>query len=123
MKANVHADASFPLNVTLPPAGIGALWSVLSPLLPPRTRQKIHILGGGYKKYLIEQIGKENLPSMYGGTAEFEYPAMAPLTELTLDEKARRRRQQEAGPGQRKVQANAKGAEGNGHVDVTAPAQ
>ena len=37
---------------------------------PPRTIEKIDIIGGDYQGVLLEQIDAENLPAFYGGKCE-----------------------------------------------------
>lgn len=49
------------------PWGFSGVFSVIKRFLDPVTVAKIHILGGGYQKELLEQIPKENLPSEFGG--------------------------------------------------------
>jgi CRAL/TRIO domain len=41
---------------------------VIAPLLDPRTRDKIIILGTDYKERLLQDIDAEQLPVQYGGT-------------------------------------------------------
>lgn len=54
------------------PWGFGAAWNVIKAWLDPVTREKIHILGSGYKQQLLAQVPAENLPKSYGGTCDCE---------------------------------------------------
>ena len=49
------------------PWGFSGVWSVVKGFLDPVTVQKIHILGGGYQKELLNQVPEENLPKQFGG--------------------------------------------------------
>jgi len=44
------------------------VWAVIKGFLDEKTRNKIKILGGGFKKDLLEVIEAENLPDFLGGT-------------------------------------------------------
>ena len=48
------------------------VWGMLKPFVDERTRNKISILGTNYEKELLEVIGEENLPDIYGGKATVE---------------------------------------------------
>ena len=52
------------------PWGFSGVWSIVKGWLDPVTVQKIHILGSGYQKELLEQVPAENLPKMFGGTCD-----------------------------------------------------
>ena len=54
------------------PWGFASAFSVVKGFLDPVTVQKIHVLGGGYQKELLNQIPKENLPELFGGTCRCE---------------------------------------------------
>jgi hypothetical protein len=54
------------------PWGFGSVWSVVKGWLDPVTVSKIHVLGGGYQKELLEQVPAENLPTQFGGTCHCE---------------------------------------------------
>ncbi|KAI9731968.1 MAG: cytosolic factor, phosphatidylinositol/phosphatidylcholine transfer protein [Cirrosporium novae-zelandiae] len=54
------------------PWGFSSVFSVVKSFLDPVTVQKIHVLGSGYQKELLEQVPKENLPKAFGGTCECE---------------------------------------------------
>ncbi|KAL5614974.1 hypothetical protein BROUX41_005041 [Berkeleyomyces rouxiae] len=49
------------------PWGFSTVWAVVKRWLDPVTVQKIHILGSGYQKELLEQVPAENLPEKFGG--------------------------------------------------------
>lgn len=49
------------------PFGFSTVFSVVKGFLDPVTVQKIHVLGSGYKKELLDQIPAENLPVQFGG--------------------------------------------------------
>lgn len=53
-----------------PPAWFNLIWKIVSPLLNPKTRERIHVLRGqkDISKALLEFIPAENLPVEYGGT-------------------------------------------------------
>lgn len=52
------------------PWGFSTVFSVVKGWLDPVTVQKIHVLGSGYQKELLEQVPAENLPTIFGGTCE-----------------------------------------------------
>lgn len=52
------------------PWGFSSVFSVVKGFLDPVTVAKIHILGSGYQKELFEQVPKENLPKIFGGTCD-----------------------------------------------------
>jgi len=52
------------------PWGFSGVWSVVKGWLDPVTVAKIHILGSGYQKELLEHIPAENLPKRFGGTCD-----------------------------------------------------
>lgn len=54
------------------PWGFGGVWNVIKAWLDPVTREKIHVLGSGYKKELLAQVPAESLPKRYGGVCECE---------------------------------------------------
>ncbi|CAG9463834.1 unnamed protein product [Pedinophyceae sp. YPF-701] len=63
------------------PRGCGMLWNVVSILLPPKTKRKISMVGGNPGKTLCGLIGAENVPAMYGGDLEWEWPEMRDVGE------------------------------------------
>lgn len=52
------------------PWGFATVFSVVKGFLDPVTVQKIRVLGSGYQTELLQQIPKENLPKIFGGTCE-----------------------------------------------------
>lgn len=48
------------------------VWAVAKNFVDEKTRKKITIIGGGYKKVLLENIAEENLPDFLGGTCKCE---------------------------------------------------
>ncbi|RHZ67557.1 SEC14 family lipid-binding protein [Aspergillus thermomutatus] len=52
------------------PWGFSSVFNVVKGFLDPVTVQKIHVLGSGYKKELLEQVPAENLPVEFGGTCQ-----------------------------------------------------
>lgn len=52
------------------PWGFSSVFSVVKGFLDPVTVNKIHVLGSGYKKELLEQVSPENLPVQFGGTCQ-----------------------------------------------------
>lgn len=44
-----------------------AIWAIIRPWLDEVNAAKVEIAGGGYKKVLLKQIPKENLPKKFGG--------------------------------------------------------
>jgi len=43
------------------------VWAIAKSFIDEKTRKKINIVGGGYKKVLLQNIDKENLPDFLGG--------------------------------------------------------
>ena len=54
------------------PWGFSSVFSIVKGFLDPVTVQKIHVLGSGYQRELLEQVPKENLPKIFGGTCDCE---------------------------------------------------
>ncbi|KAI4207979.1 MAG: hypothetical protein LQ346_000316 [Caloplaca aetnensis] len=52
------------------PWGFSSVFGVIKGFLDPVTAQKIHVLGSGYQSELLEQVPKENLPKMFGGSCD-----------------------------------------------------
>lgn len=69
------------------PWGFSSVFSVVKGFLDPVTVSKIHVLGSGYQKELLEQVPKENLPKAFGGTCECpggcEYSDAGPWQDST----------------------------------------
>lgn len=45
------------------------LWNIVKHFVDEKTRNKIHIMGSGYKKDLLKLVDEENLPDFLGGKA------------------------------------------------------
>ena len=58
------------------------VWKVASLFTPASTKRKIDVLGANYKTELIKAIGKENMPSCYGGAIDFEWEKHRAIKEL-----------------------------------------
>lgn len=52
------------------PYVFSGVWAVVKGFLDERTRKKIRIIGGGYRKVLLEFIDDEDIPSFIGGKCE-----------------------------------------------------
>lgn len=46
------------------------VWAVIKPWLDEKTKNKITIIGSGYKEKLLELIDLESLPDFLGGTCK-----------------------------------------------------
>jgi hypothetical protein len=67
MSQNYYPERLGRLYLINAPWGFGAVWNVVKGWLDPVTVQKIHVLGSGYQKQLLEQVPAENLPTEFGG--------------------------------------------------------
>jgi CRAL/TRIO domain len=54
------------------PMVFNGVWAIAKNFVDEKTRKKINILGGGYKKTLLENVDAENLPSFLGGECTCE---------------------------------------------------
>lgn len=70
MSQNYYPERLGKLFVINAPWGFSTIWSVVKGWIDPVTVQKIHILGSGYKKELLEQVPADSLPKAFGGTCE-----------------------------------------------------
>lgn len=52
------------------PIVFSGIWSLVKGFIDEKTRKKIKIIGGGFKKTLLEFIPEESLPSFLGGKCE-----------------------------------------------------
>ena len=64
---NYYPERLGQLYVINAPWGFSTVFSVIKGFLDPVTVKKIHVLGSGYQKELLEQVPKENLPQELGG--------------------------------------------------------
>lgn len=69
---NYYPERLGKLYVINAPWGFSTVFSFIKSFLDPVTVAKIHVLGSGYQKALLEQVPKENLPKEFGGTCECE---------------------------------------------------
>ena len=70
MSQNYYPERLGKLYLVNAPWGFSSVFSVVKGFLDPVTVQKIHVLGTGFQKELLEQVPKENLPTILGGTCE-----------------------------------------------------
>ena len=54
------------------------IWAMIRPWIDPVTRQKFHVLGSRFADRLAQDLGAENLPAEYGGTADYTMPNTHP---------------------------------------------
>lgn len=100
------------------PWGFSSVFSVVKGFLDPVTVQKIHVLGSGYEKELLEQVPKENLPKEFGGTCECEggcgFSDMGPWQEKewaktpkwAVEKEGEKEKKEEEGEGEKKEKSN-----------------
>lgn len=69
---NYYPERLGKLYVINAPWGFSTVFNFIKRWLDPVTVNKIHILGSGYQKQLLEQIPAENLPKQFGGLCECE---------------------------------------------------
>jgi hypothetical protein len=67
---NYYPERLGKLYVINAPWGFSSVFSVVKKFLDPVTVAKIHVLGSGYQKELLQQIPKENLPKQFGGECD-----------------------------------------------------
>ena len=70
MSQNYYPERLGTFYLVNAPWGFSGVWSIIKGWLDPVTVAKIHILGSGYRKELLEQVPAENLPKLFGGTCE-----------------------------------------------------
>lgn len=70
MSQNYYPERLGKMYLINAPWGFSGVWNAIKGWLDPVTVKKIHILGSGYQKELLEQVPKENLPKAIGGTCE-----------------------------------------------------
>ena len=70
MSQNYYPERLGRLYLINAPWGFSTVFSVVKGWLDPITVEKIHVLGGGYQKELLEQVPAENLPKIFGGTCD-----------------------------------------------------
>lgn len=75
------------------PFGAGAVWRFACLFLPPRTRAKFVVMGGGYGGQLRALLDPAQMPSCYGGDVPREWPPLEDMAGLDypwVDEEAER---------------------------------
>jgi hypothetical protein len=72
MSQNYYPERLGKMYLINAPWGFSTVFSVIKGWLDPITVEKIHVLGAGYQKELLDQVPAENLPKMFGGTCECE---------------------------------------------------
>lgn len=70
MSQNYYPERLGKLFVINAPWGFATVWSVVKGWIDPVTVQKIHILGSGYQKELLQHVPAESLPKAFGGSCE-----------------------------------------------------
>lgn len=70
MSQNYYPERLGKLYVINAPWGFSTIWGVVKGWIDPVTVQKIHILGSGYQKELLQQVPAESLPKVFGGTCD-----------------------------------------------------
>mmetsp|Transcript_9037 Transcript_9037/g.17692 ORF Transcript_9037/g.17692 Transcript_9037/m.17692 type:complete len:309 (-) Transcript_9037:402-1328(-) len=65
-----YPERSYKMIVINAPWWFKTVWALISPLLDPRTKEKIVILGSDYKAKLLEYLDESEVPVEYGGTDE-----------------------------------------------------
>lgn len=70
MSQNYYPERLGKLYLINAPWGFSTVFSVIKGFLDPVTVDKIHVLGSGYQKELLDQVPAENLPKRFGGTCD-----------------------------------------------------
>jgi hypothetical protein len=70
MSQNYYPERLGHLYVINAPWGFTGVWAAVRGWLDPVTVSKIHVLGSGFQKELLEQVPAENLPEEFGGTCK-----------------------------------------------------
>lgn len=74
MIATYNPERVYQVFIINPPAWFNLIWKLVSPLVNPKTRERIHVLRGqkDITKALLEFVAPENLPKEYGGECQCE---------------------------------------------------
>lgn len=64
------------------PTGMSAVWKFASIFVPATTRSKVQVFGGNYFTTLEKAIGRDRMPSCYGGDLKFEWHQHRSTKEL-----------------------------------------
>ncbi|KAE9017307.1 hypothetical protein PR003_g12721 [Phytophthora rubi] len=72
--ATYNPERVYQVFIVNPPAWFNLIWKLVSPLVNPKTRERIHVLRGqkDITKALLEFVAPENLPKKYGGECQCE---------------------------------------------------
>lgn len=72
--AEYNPERIYQVFIINPPSWFNFIWKLVSPLINPKTRERVHVLRGqkDIQKALLEFIDPENLPVEYGGTCRCE---------------------------------------------------
>ncbi|KUI61695.1 Sec14 cytosolic factor [Cytospora mali] len=70
MSQNYYPERLGKLFVVNAPWGFATVWSAIKGWIDPVTVQKIHILGSGYQKELLQHVPADSLPKVFGGSCE-----------------------------------------------------
>lgn len=68
--AEYNPERIYQVFIINPPSWFNFIWKLVSPLINPKTRERVHVLRGqkDIQKALLEFVDAENLPVEYGGT-------------------------------------------------------
>ena len=69
---NYYPERLGKLYIINAPWGFSSVFSIVKGFLDPVTVKKIHVLGSGYQSELQQQVPKENLPEILGGSCKCE---------------------------------------------------
>ncbi|GMF31769.1 unnamed protein product [Phytophthora fragariaefolia] len=72
--ATYNPERVYQVFIINPPTWFNLIWKLVSPLVNPKTRERIHVLRGqkDISKALLEFVAPENLPKEYGGQCQCE---------------------------------------------------
>ncbi|CAI5739952.1 unnamed protein product [Hyaloperonospora brassicae] len=72
--ATYNPERVYQVFLINPPSWFNLIWKLVSPLVNPKTRERIHVLRGqkDITKALLEFVAPENLPKEYGGECQCE---------------------------------------------------
>ncbi|KAL7682363.1 putative FYVE zinc finger, CRAL-TRIO lipid binding domain, Zinc finger, FYVE/PHD-type [Plasmopara halstedii] len=72
--ARYNPERVYQVFIINPPSWFNLIWKLVSPLVNPKTRERIHVLRGNkdITKALLEFVAPENLPKEYGGECQCE---------------------------------------------------
>lgn len=72
--AEYNPERIYQVFILNPPTWFNLIWKLVSPLINPKTRERVHVLRGqkDIQKALLEFIDPENLPVEYGGKCKCE---------------------------------------------------